>query len=318
VTDDATPRNRQSGPGGNKVLAGLLLLEHADAIVPTDETLVSMALNPMWVTDHSEMASVNAGFTALLRTAGYFILDIEQVHEALMSEPPEGMPAFPPLPFKRVWIEAHRVGRGPVPYMLYDQTERYEHGVRIPETRIEVLGVGIVEVTARHVWDVYVPYRLTDRRSRLVVGAYRITPNEILMPRLDIDTDIGLRNLLMMAVNGAHLITAKNVPHREVVLPRAQRRGMDRGFKYPPRIPKLYFVDLAESGEIGEARPSGRTYRVRWLVMGHERHIPGGDHLCTCWDHRHNPQLATWIPPHVKGPAGAPWKGRPVHRQRAA
>jgi hypothetical protein len=122
-----------------------------------------------------------------------------------------------------------------------------------------------------------------------------------------------LAGMLQLAINGAMLITARGVPRREQQLPRHQRKRIMRQ-RWAPRMPKLYYVDLAQAGEAEEIPGKTRTYHVRWLVSGHWRHIEGGDSLCTCWEHRHSPRVATYIEPYVKGPPGAPWIGRPVHR----
>jgi hypothetical protein len=70
-----------------------------------------------------------------------------------------------------------------------------------------------------------------------------------------------------------------------------------------PRLAQPYWVSMADSGSTARGA-SDRTYHCRWLVSGHWRHYRTGD--------------KTWIRAYVKGPKGAPWKGRPVHLLRKA
>ena len=190
------------------------------------------------------------------------------------------------------------------------------------------LGIAINEAVRGREWQIFLPVRRTlsysedDEETQLsqhaMTLAFHVTPHEILGP-----TPVGktvkewrsdhLRGLLQLAINGAMLITARGVPKREMQLPRHQRKRIARQ-RWAPRMPKLYYVDLAEAGEEMETAPKSRTYHVRWLVSGHWRHLDNGESLCTCPKHRHSPRPATYIDPYVKGPPGAPWIGRPVHR----
>jgi hypothetical protein len=94
----------------------------------------------------------------------------------------------------------------------------------------------------------------------------------------------------------AHLINARGVTVEHQSISRSQRRRFERR-----RIvhPQVYFVFI-DDGEIEmhEGR-SDREYHCRWLVRGHWRHFQSGNRI--------------WIRPYIKGPAGAPWKGRPIY-----
>lgn len=114
-----------------------------------------------------------------------------------------------------------------------------------------------------------------------------------------------LDHLVKLAVTAAHLITADRVRHSEIALPRAQRREHQRRYRAEP--PRVYFVDLAAAGE--ERRGvADRQYHVRWLVRGHWR-LRGGTTFVAS-----KGGMCTWVKPYIKGPPGAPWKGRPVHQ----
>ena len=85
----------------------------------------------------------------------------------------------------------------------------------------------------------------------------------------------------------------------ELQVPRPHRRAHERQFQHDH--PKVYFVDLRQAGE-KKGSAGSREYHHRWLVRGHWRQLASG--------------RRTWVRPYVKGPAGAPWQGRPVYIYR--
>lgn len=115
------------------------------------------------------------------------------------------------------------------------------------------------------------------------------------------------KNLVGFAITAAHLLTARGVRHTARTFPRAQRREMTRKLRLlqPPRV---YFIELDPKGQHPEGGASDREYHVRWLVRGHWRLSAHGDTFV-----RAKGGPCVWVRPHIKGPAGAPWKGRPVH-----
>lgn len=104
----------------------------------------------------------------------------------------------------------------------------------------------------------------------------------------------GLWQLLIEAV---HYITARGVSLADAVPDRAARRRAQRGGYTLPE--KLYWVRIDETRLETTRGVSDRTYHCRWLVRGHWR--------------RTSDTARTWIRPYVKGPAGAPWRGRPMY-----
>lgn len=305
--DDATP-SQIRGPQPERLLAGLMLHQYAHEVVPYDEATVLACLDPARPPDFKDPREVQAGATGVLRTASYYVLDHEDAAGALASMPPE-QDVLPPLPFHRVWVETS-MHRRPIPYLRYRPTGDSEDN-----EFIDVLGIGIVEVVPRHEWDVYVAFSL-GTRPEAFFRAQRIGPHGFIdggpVPHPDNAalTDGVFSEIHRLAIGATHLITARNVDHEDVVVPRAQRKRIVRS---GAPVPKIYYVNLAASGERekqeGVKAPSGREYSVRWLVRGHWRHTDGGSQWCTCCDPA---RVASWIEPYVKGPVGAPWKGRQV------
>jgi len=115
--------------------------------------------------------------------------------------------------------------------------------------------------------------------------------------------------MLSWAVVLADMVTARNVDRREVALPRKTHKQLSRslpgGLRWTPRV---YEVSIATA--TGDAMDeTGRSLSVRFMVRGHwrksfaehARWIDSKEAFCV------------WVTGHVKGPAGAPWKGRAVY-----
>lgn len=116
------------------------------------------------------------------------------------------------------------------------------------------------------------------------------------------------------------LILAENVPHDAVPVPRQHRRGVERQINGKKgaggyRFPKVYWVRLEHGGE-GQREETGRGYSVRFLVRGHWRQYREGE-VFTGGKKRVYSGKKVWVRPYIKGPVGAPWKGRPVYRGNA-
>lgn len=297
-----------SGPAGESLLAALILLEQAHETVPIDEASVVRSLDPLNTPDFGNYGDVFAGAVTLLKTGSYYVLDARDAACALASDPPE-QDTFPPLPFPRIWIEnRHPSMNKTTPYLRFQDSA----SDRLEKFRVlDVLGVGLAEIERGHVWDVYVAFQFSGDLSFFM--AERIAPDQVLQgdPEMSDLASVAFEAIRRLAVGGAHLLTAKNVPHEGILLPRHQRKRLVPALgKW---LPRMYYVNLAASGEHDDHQ-SGREYHVRWLVRGHWRHMDGGNALCSCCL---PPRVATWIEPYIKGPVGAPWKGRPVHRSVA-
>lgn len=109
-------------------------------------------------------------------------------------------------------------------------------------------------------------------------------------------------HLASQAVELVHLVTARGVSVERIIAPRATRRRFARetGTEYP----EFHFVNIRDAGEKETGDGSGRTYQCRWVVRGHWRHLASGK--------------TTWVTSHIKGPAGAPWRGTPIYVREAA
>lgn len=237
------------------------------------------------------------------------------------EEQPYDILDLPPLPYPRLAIE------------LWDEESELpgsffgtDHG---PNERRSLHPLILInETVPSESWDVFCPSveisaegqtgesLLFDFRigsgGRFSLIQAEMAPDNALMPRLDRaetteqtapDYARFWRRLVLDIVT---LVTARNVPHRQIAIPRGTRRGFERSYKLT--MPSAYWVDLAEAGEDQQAA-AGREYHVRFLVRGHWRHSERGTRSCSLCG-----EQASWVRPAAKGPVGAPWKGRPVYR----
>lgn len=298
---------------------------------PSSERIISDSLQPLrqtadawWPTDmHKLVASTIS-----------FCFDAPELEGILASceDSPTGLP-LPPLPFKRILIEAVRDGQAAslfsagwthgtddisehaaTPYDDTDQDVALEFALIFEETpgsRWNIL-----------VWTWYA--EIPHDAETLGIGrqvpadasgglplAFGLTPDGAVYqpdPVADLEpADDALAQLIRgLCVDAVHAIHARTVRRLELLGHRQFRRGFERSYKSRP--PQVYFVDVGGSGETHAGGVSNREYHFRWLVRGHYRHTDGGRLL-----HPVTGQQATWVRPHVKGPVGAPWKGRPVH-----
>jgi hypothetical protein len=297
---------RGGGPASEIALAAVWLLRYAGDVVPLD--LGDGPLEEADDPDFADYQRVYASAVSGLSLAAYYLLDAVDSRPALLSSPPE-MEAFPPLPFPRVWVEMSHL----TPLLRFDGHEDRDGRLVDDGRDMDVLGLLVVEVEQGRVWDIYLPFQY-EGEAEFYFIAGRIAPERsvALDPALELGA-LSFQAIRQLAVGVAHLITARNAPPDRVLLPRAQRKRLARA-GYADATSLLYYVDLHAAGETDGAG-AGREYTVRWLVRGHWRHVSGGRGLCTCCD---PPQVASWVAPYIKGPAGAPWKGKQVHRPREA
>jgi hypothetical protein len=299
-----------------KLIGAAILLQQAGEHLEADETIVELAMKPLsesafrpdYVYSKVETESV---FIGLLRTAGYFVLDRDEALPAINSDPPVGeILEFPPLPFPRIWIET-RDDRGPSTLVTYEGEN--------DEDDLNILGVGIIERDPGKQWDVLMPFEFQPKggeaRGFSVIG-HSITPTGFAdeVDRATWNEAEGEADpataIIGLAITAAHLITAERVPQVEIPIARPQRKRWERELKRPrfEDGPRVYFVDLKGAGEIrAEGDGSKREYRVRWIVRGHYYKHPGGKFDIP------DKGKCFFRKAYVKGPIGAPWKGRPVY-----
>jgi hypothetical protein len=233
------------------------------------------------------------------------------------------MPELPPLPYPRIAIEAEE-----------------QNGWLVSTTNNQEMAVYAIFISEREqgrIWDClwywgdahdyerpyddddkYVPYlawtiEANPGEKFHVSGAYHGHPGNT-----DAIEEGPAQTLAKFAIELAQIISADRVPHEPVgFVSRQQKRKWKS--KHPYVItsdkPRVYYVNLHAAGERKdhEEGDGSRVYHVRWLVRGHWRHYGGGR---TKDGKRTFAKKATWVKAYVKGPVGAPWKGRPVYRER--
>jgi hypothetical protein len=307
-------------PKSEELIGAAILLQQSGENLEADEAIVELSLKPLevfrpdYVYSKIETESV---FVGLLRTAGFFLLDKDEALPALRSDPPHAdeMPDFPPLPFPRIWIET-RDQFGPTPMLVYEGEG--------DEDDLNILGIGIIEREPGRVWDVLTPFEFQPRDgnepSQMAVIGHTITPggfaddvDRSTWSDLDAEGEVTdpAAAIIGLAITAAHLITAERIPQVEIPVARPQRKRWERELKRERFVegPRVYFVDLKAAGEDENAEGYGgtREYKVRWIVRGHYYKHPNGKFDIP------DKGRCFWRRAYVKGPAGAPWKGRPVY-----
>lgn len=100
--------------------------------------------------------------------------------------------------------------------------------------------------------------------------------------------------LLAWIINNPDLMK-RTVTQTERVSKAARKRG-----KVASKASEVTVVELREAvkQQARDVEAAERTYRSRWIVRGHWTHQAYGP--------RHSLRRVQWVPPYVKGPAGAP------------
>jgi hypothetical protein len=216
-------------------------------------------------------------FTLAAMDAPLFVLDSEEAGAAIASAGVAPDFGLPPLPYKRVVLEGQPSGL----------RLRNEKGAGLP-----VIAVVVAEVATGEQWEVWA---LSKRGVDLFAGRWKLNASgaiELGDERFGKDTDF-----YRLPVEAIHLINAKGVTTEERLAPRAERRRFVRGIKAKrvPTYPTVFVVTIGgEKPEPGESENVDRVYTCRWLVRGHWRQLKS---------------KRTWVRSHIKGPAGAPWRG---------
>jgi hypothetical protein len=290
-----------------------------------DEATVTTALTSMHVGEIETAEDRHALLAGLLRTATAFVVSAEDAPgftADLMDLSWERWDGLPPLPFPRIWIECGSPkNRGPVPFPTFGTSERYDDeddmvdwgsgrfGIGIVGDESRWVVVGLEEDTVldleewRYPWDDDAQTQI--RVETLTADAsshYPFTKDaeerERIVQQTGIDPLVGAMNA-HFAISLVQIIDVLGARHVQLDVPRPHRRAHERRFGLSH--PQVYFVDLRQVGE-KKAGTGGHQYNHRWLVRGHWRHLPSG--------------RRTWVRPYVKGPVGAPWRGRPVYVSR--
>lgn len=253
---------------------------------------------------HRLMASIRSQNTlgeAALRCS-IFTVDIHDVNQAISGDAPEEL-ELPPLPFPQILVEADTEESWTV------TGDEKGNGNRV---EFYVEAIAIQEVDQGELW--YVVYFISGDTPIITtpwgrsLSDFQAVPAFLTRKGVSFETsDEGVVEIPhgpgrdpfhALPVEMVHYIDARGV----TVLPcptytRQIRRNLER--KYRVSAPKIYWVRVDDK-YVDESPGRGeRTYHCRWLVRGHWRRKKEGK---------------TWVRPHIKGPAGAPWKGRPVYQ----
>lgn len=308
-----------------------LLKIYTDKKYPLDEDIVTRCLDhtadmPLEMRGGLKIAQpAHEYIMALCQTSILHVVSAKESTNVILSAGDYPMPELPPLPFPRVAIEAEEDTGWIVDSQLRGGSERYI-----------IWAMFISERKQAEMWDVimywgsynsdqgyddqsgivpYIPYTIHAHDGKMDI----VSPFSHL--GLDLSTkdfhNVGVkRTLTTFALELVQIISADKVPHVPVGFVSRQQRRQWKA-KHPYIIttdkPRVYFVNLAHAGEQSHEEGDGsRVYHCRWLVRGHWRHYQGGK---TKDGKRTFSKRSTWVKAHVKGPVGAPWKGRPIYNQ---
>lgn len=247
-------------------------------------------------------------FTGLFRSCIGFCIDSDVLLEAVQSGDNQTLPPLPPLPFRKIAVQAS--DNGPL-FAVEGHALAAMDGKRYAtEAATTIVAQAIFEIERGTRWRV-IQAGIVQNEKIFALAAHDITP-ETIRPlaypsRGAYDpikfADVGyVPDSCRLAVEAAHLITSRGVSLVEVdAADRHERKRLARRNSRPPR---LYWVDI-NAGQVTRIDgPAAREYHCRWLVRGHWRHFASGDR--------------TWVKSYIKGPAGAPWRGRPVYMVEGA
>jgi hypothetical protein len=299
------------------------LLRLSNEVLPINEAVTRMAMNPLWLADEPDkrdQAQLNVRqwdmLNAVLRTGGIFVFQREDI-PPLEVEPIE---VLPPLPFTRVWLEIANANPGELQFVDNDG--------RMSWTR----GFAIIEEEPGERWHIVTP--LLDRQGLIELLDAGVAPEKAFMyattlkdyplkryeehgmiaaavGRPGIDFDLGDERLnqrmVLMALLPEMLIQVLHtlgVVTEPTQLPRPRRREFRNRYGYEHPVPYRVHVRSVPEPKQGKG---DREYHHRWLVRGHYRKHERGTHFVR------GKGVCTWVRPYVKGPNGAPWKGRPIY-----
>lgn len=295
------------------------------ASLPADEARATIGMQPIVQAMFDPLLTAPMFFGVMARTAVLFTVDHDEFVDVLVSAGAAPLtPELPPLPYPRIAAEC-----------IEDETwslhTAEDDGFEHPLMALELFMVN--ETIQGERWDVV--YLLSDpeeyvtpkdrRQYTMLFSVFQdgsvkhygrgknvpaftdleqlsawmdkhdpswdeIMPESSFAP--DHPVAISSRTV---PIEFAHLINAHGVTLEPVLPTRHDRRSAQRrGFVFP----QVYLVEIKGGVEESGGR-SDREYHCRWMVRGHWRRYKDG--------------RKTWVRPYIKGPAGAPWKGRPVY-----
>lgn len=283
------------------------------------EAETSQALTPLQRALVDRRTGGQLLFAAMARTASLFLVDYFEFRAAIMSAGPDGLYDLPPLPYPRIAVECaeNRVWELRNGWQYDLELFFINEAVRGEKWEVCLLMVRdnptLVDVPRRTI-GTYTLYG--DGSVDQDVGFGNRGPSRSITTREELAAEIardraeggetglihfepGHPNAEMarrIPIEFAHLANARGVTVEEVAVHRSQRRRFARKKLIHPQV---YFVYIDD--EVVDSHPGhgDREYHCRWMVRGHWRHYTSGK--------------SVWVRPYIKGPAGAPWKGRPIY-----
>lgn len=325
ITDEQFRLTAPDRPDGRGHAAAYL------QITPELVAAIPRELRP-YLTREAEMGisyDVEMFVKTLMCTGGLYRLDGgEDGTQGVLDSIWGGLPIgdLPPLPYPRMWFEARNAQGQFVPLWKGDPPEGSWNGLDAGV----LWALGITEITPGTTWGVIVvrqpdwTYEADDEDRTLSALRYerihrvdlQMTPMSagamFVMPDDEDgkpDSEAAYRGAMASwALVLADIVTARNVDRREAPFARKTRKQLQRAAPGGRFAPRLYNVSIATATD----DPLDETHRslsVRFLVRGHWRVSKA---LHAKWIDSKEAHCV-WVAAYVKGPAGAPWKGRPVY-----
>lgn len=270
------------------------LLKQEWGKVEVSEAITSLALQPYWPPGRLHSTEdVAVASTVLMRTSTVMVIGGGEMPLllGLMTglQADDSWEELPPLPYPRLWVEFGGDDNA-LPATLGLQSEEGEVRIHCVAITGDAAGWWILSLVHRS--------DAPDPLDWEWIG-YRVEPGGFLIGKDDRRSHVReeMGGFGWLPVILAEVVQMTDSRHDEMKIPRPHARAHQRRFGIAH--PTVYFLDLRYAGDRPVPTGTGLGYRHRWMVRGHWRRYKSGER--------------TWIRPYVKGPAGAPWKGRPFY-----
>jgi hypothetical protein len=308
-----------------------------------DKRRVTEAMNYGWRYTEAEGVPPER-YLGALQTSAWFNIDSDMLDGVLQGADPT-IDELPPLPFPRIALDARwalRGTRSPLFAVSLEESQDASHhlmhaqkvlypGDPVPDATYTLACATMIifEIQQGMLWDVMTTMTYIDRHKNWVRNptffGFHVTSQQHLADHdgwrkynmfgwsedekdtvVEFDTFFG-HLVWKTAVSAAHIITATNIRNVRVLPKRKQMRDLNRRHRYAPIEARIYRVDINQNTLVTSGA-SDREFHCRWMVRGHYRRTAHGEYR-----HPVDGSPASWVRAHIKGPAGAPWKGRPYH-----
>lgn len=281
---------------------------------------------------------------SILSTGGIYRLDGgENGTQGVLDSIWGGLPftELPKLPYPRMWFEARDQHGQPCPLWRGNPPEDAWNRVDCGE----LWGIAISEISPGTAWAVVAvrhsgwfyethielqkkgdEYERVDSDSGLMFDSHRyerldremiqyLPPDQSHLwikdeeDRRRYDSESAYRGAMMgWAVTLVDIVTARNIDLRETFLPSRAVKQLTRAAPLKKFFSRVYDVSISTSSSDAKDE-TGNYLTVRFMVRGHWRI---SDSERAEWVEAKEAHCI-WIRAHIKGPPGAPWKGRPVY-----